>query len=60
MIEVKDLTFSYNQKEFIKDIHFKVEKGISDDCIHSAFHVLGSGSIHIFHDSVSDIRGIGQ
>ena len=41
-------------------IFLKVEKGISDDCIHSAFHVLGSGSIHIFHDSVSDIRGIGQ
>jgi fluoroquinolone transport system ATP-binding protein len=28
MIEVKDLTFSYNQKEFIKDIHFQVEKGM--------------------------------
>ena len=40
--------------------YFKVEKGISDNCIHSAFYVLGSGSIHIFHDPVSDICGIGQ
>lgn len=28
MIEVKDLAFSYNKKEFIKDIHFQVEKGM--------------------------------
>lgn len=28
MIEVKDLKFSYNKNEFIKDIHFKVEEGM--------------------------------
>lgn len=28
MIEVKDLKFSYNNNEFIKDINFKVEKGM--------------------------------
>lgn len=27
MIEVKDLQFSYNKNEFIKEINFKVEKG---------------------------------
>ncbi|EFW06574.1 hypothetical protein HMPREF9488_00111 [Coprobacillus cateniformis] len=28
MIEVKDLQFSYNKNEFIKEINFKVEKGM--------------------------------